>query len=262
MKDAWNVSQYEKFKVERAQPFHDLLAMVEKKPFEHAVDLGCGSGELTDLLAKRLNVKKMLGIDNSVSMLAKAKTYETPALSFQVQDLECFKEPAKYDLIFSNAAVQWCDSHGQILENIRDSLKDDGQVAIQMPMNHDYPSHVIAAEVATKAPYCDYLKTTEAGVKTRSMLKPEDYAALLYGLGFKRQQVMMKVYSHILESREAVIEWVKGTMLTYYQSKLPPEIYPQFLAEYKEALFQVLPDERPFFFPFKRLLLWASLEDR
>jgi trans-aconitate 2-methyltransferase len=261
MKDSWNPEQYEKFKNERSQPFFDLMAMVERKNIENAVDLGCGSGELTKLLFDSLSVKHGVGIDSSESMLEKALAFSGPNLTFKRRDIELFRESAKYDLIYSNAALQWCSSHGQILENLRESLAPNGQLAIQMPMNHDYPSHVVASEVASREPYAAALKLSEGGFKDKAILKPEAYASLLYGLGFKRQRVYMNVYSHILESRESVIEWVKGTMLTYYQSNLPPELFVDFMQEYKEELFQVLPDERPFFYPFKRLMMWASLSD-
>jgi trans-aconitate 2-methyltransferase len=260
MKDSWNPNQYEKFKNERSQPFFDLMAMVEKTKIDHAVDLGCGSGELTRILQDHLHARSMTGIDSSAAMLEKSKSFETPSLSFRLQDIELFRDPGKYDLIFSNAALQWCESHGRILENLRASLTDRGQLAIQMPMNHDYPTHVIAGEIALQEPYRSVLKVGEVGIKNTSILKPDAYASILYGLGFKRQRVTMNVYGHILESRESVIEWVKGTMLTFYQSNLPPELFASFMEEYRQALFTVLPDEKPFFYPFKRLLMWASLE--
>ena len=89
------------------------------------------------------------------------------------------------------------------------------------------------------------------------MLTAEQYSSLIFKLGFREQNVSVKVYGHELESREGVIEWVKGTLLTYFESRLSPESYQSFQDEFRQRLFEVLPDERPFFYPFKRILIWA-----
>ena len=67
------------------------------------------------------------------------------------------------------------------------------------------------------------------------------------------------VYTHLLESRESVVEWVKGSILTEYQSRLAPELYERFLAAYRDRLLPRLADERPYFFTFKRVLMHAAL---
>ncbi len=90
------------------------------------------------------------------------------------------------------------------------------------------------------------------------MLAPEVYAALLYRLGFTRQHVRLQVYGHELESPEAVIEWVRGSLLTDYEKRLPAELWPVFLERYRERLLPQLDDTRPFFYPFKRVLLWGA----
>lgn len=257
--DAWNVLQYEKFKAERAQPFYDLMAMVEPITGGRIVDLGCGAGELTKVLHTDLEAADTLGIDSSENMLAKALTFSGNGLHFEHQQIERFSEPNGYDLMFSNAALQWCPNHYALFHSIRECLKKDGQIAIQMPMNHDYISHTIAAEVAERPKYKKYLQKTETKSQQYSMLKADDYASLLFDLGFKRQKVLINVYGHVLESREMVIEWVKGTMLTYYQKSLPDSVYPEFFKDYRDALFAVMPERKPFFYPFKRILMWASL---
>jgi trans-aconitate 2-methyltransferase len=259
MRDSWNPQQYEKFKNERSQPFFDLMTLLEKRNAVQIVDLGCGTGELTRLLHESFPEALTLGVDNSPNMIEKAKSFAGGGLSFELADIQKFSSPDFYDVIFSNAALQWCSDHPALFSQLRHSLRGDGQLAVQMPMNHDYPTHVIAGEVASRPAYRGYLPMTESGTKTSTMLKTEDYASLLFDLGFKRQRVSLHVYPHVLESREGVIEWVKGTMLTYYQTRFPPEVFASFMLEFREELFKALPDKRPFFYPFKRLLLWASL---
>jgi trans-aconitate 2-methyltransferase len=90
------------------------------------------------------------------------------------------------------------------------------------------------------------------------VLAPQVYAKLLYALGFVEQHVRLQVYAHILDGPEGVIEWVKGTLLTEYERRLPSDLWPRFLETYRSRLLAALDADRPFFYPFKRLLLWAS----
>ena len=89
------------------------------------------------------------------------------------------------------------------------------------------------------------------------MLMPEEYATQLFKLGYFDQKVLVRVYGHTLESRDSVVEWVSGTLLTYFKSRFTPEDYKKFLKEYRERLFEIIPDEKPFFYPFKRLFIWG-----
>ncbi len=259
-RDAWDPAQYEKFKRERAEPFYDLLELIDcQKPPHCTIDLGCGTGELTQVLHEKSRAKETLGIDNSPAMIAQALTRRSEGLTFADHPIERFPTAteAPYDLIFSNAALQWCEDHATLFARLRRALAPGGQLAIQMPMNHDYPTHRLARAMASESPYREWL--SEASERAYPRLSSEDYASLLFRLGFREQKVMLKVYGHVLESREAVIEWVKGTLLTHFQSQLTAERYAQLLSEFRARLFQEIADDRPFFYPFKRLLLWARL---
>lgn len=253
MKDTWNPEQYERFKDERSAPVFDLMAMVQGDRRDRAVDLGCGTGEWTQVLHQKISAGETLGLDSSGAMLEKAQAFAGRGVHFAQRRIEDFHEPGQWDLIFSNAALQWCGDHPQLLRRFHDSLKPSGQMAIQMPANHDYPTHVIAEEVAAQEPFRSALK----GARGTPVSAPEFYAEELFRIGFREQQVLVRVYPHVLDSREQVVEWVKGTLLTYYQSRLAPELYAQFLQTFRTCLFAKLPDEKPFFYPFKRLFLWG-----
>jgi trans-aconitate 2-methyltransferase len=123
-----------------------------------------------------------------------------------------------------------------------------------MPANHDFPSHVVAAEVAALEPFRSALN---GYVRQSPVLSAERYAELLNELGFARQSVRLQVYGHVLGSSEDVIEWVKGTLLTDYERRLSAPLFQEFLVAYREALLPRLSARKPYFYPFKRLLLWA-----
>ena len=63
----------------------------------------------------------------------------------------------------------------------------------------------------------------------------------------------------MLESPDAVVEWVRGTLLTDYESRMPEAMYREFVARYRERLNAALGDQRPYFYPFKRILLWGRI---
>lgn len=256
--DAWNPNQYEKFKEERSQPFFDLMNMLEAPESRvEVIDLGCGTGELTAELHHFLRADHTVGLDSSDQMLERAYHFKEDNLKFVKGDIQTWKPTQEYDVIFSNAAIQWCSDHPALFANLKNALRTRGQLAVQMPMNHDYPTHVLAATMSREEPWKSLLK--EPYEPAGTMLTAEGYAELMFKLGFGRQKVLVQVYSHILESREGVVEWVKGTLLTRFEKQLSPTDYQKFLAEFKRRLFAQLPDDRPFFYPFKRVLIWGRL---
>jgi trans-aconitate 2-methyltransferase len=233
----WSPDQYEKFKRERAQPFWDLVALIDPQPRMRIADLGCGTGELTRALHEKLGARETIGIDNSASMLAKAPS--APGLQFRNESIESFNENG-FDLIFSNAALHWLPDHETLFRRLAPLGK---QIAVQMPANDDHASHVVAAEVAR-----------ELGMtpKPTHVLPPERYSRLLYDLGFRKQHVRLQIYGHVLPSSEDVIEWVKGTLLTFYESE------PRFMNRYREKLLAQIGRHRPYFYTYKRLLLFGQ----
>jgi len=246
----WSPDQYEKFKRERAQPFWDLVALIDPQPRMRIADLGCGTGELTRALHEKLSARETIGIDSSASMLAKSQAYVEPALSrhepagepvlrFRNETIESFSEGG-FDLIFSNAALHWVPDHEALFRRLAPLGK---QIAVQMPANDDHASHVVAAEVAR-----------ELGMtpKPTHVLPPERYSQLLYNLGFRKQHVRLQIYGHVLPSSEDVIEWVKGTLLTFYESE------PRFMNRYREKLLARIGLHRPYFYTYKRVLIWGG----
>ncbi len=255
-RDAWDPAQYERFRDERARPFLDLLALVRPRPGMRVVDLGCGTGELSARLHHELAAGETLGIDRSEAMLARARPLAEGGLRFEAGDIAAFAARAAYDLVFSNAALHWVDDHPALFARLTAALRPGGQLAVQMPANFDHPSHVVAAQVAGEEPFRDALGAHAR--PGRAVLPPEEYALLLERLGYAEQHVRLQVYGHRLAARDEVVEWVKGTLLTDYQRRLPAELYARFVARYRERLLPALEDTRPYFFTFKRVLLWAQ----
>src|SRR5829696_2584091 len=251
----WNPAQYEQFRDERSRPFFDLLDLVQPQPEMRVVDLGCGTGELTRELHRRLAARETIGIDNSPAMLAKSAAFAAVGLRFEQADIAAFASEGDVDLVFSNTALQWVPDHEPLLRRLTAALTQRGQLAVQMPANNDHPSHLTAFAIAGEPPFREALGGYE---RQWPVLAPEAYATLLHRLGYCRQLVRLQVYAHELESREAVVEWVRGSLLTDYERRLPAELWPRFLERYRERLLPQLEDARPFFYPFKRVLLGGA----
>jgi trans-aconitate 2-methyltransferase len=254
LSDTWNPAQYEKFRAEREQPFADLLAMIRPAPHMRVVDLGCGTGRLTRRLHTELGASEMLGIDRSPRMLASAREDgEVPGLRFEVGEIEQFAPVAPFNLVFSNAAFHWVENHPALLARLAAAVAPGGQLAFQIPAAHEQPSHVVADELAATEPFASALNGWR---RPQPVLKPEDYAGLLFKNGFAEPRTLLVVYPHVLESRDAVVEWMKGTLLTEYERHMP-QGFGTFVERYRERLLPQLEDTRPFFFPYPRILCWA-----
>ncbi|HEX2567943.1 MAG TPA: methyltransferase domain-containing protein [Polyangia bacterium] len=257
----WDPKQYERFAGERSQPFADLLGLVRPRPGMRVIDLGCGTGRLTRDLHERLEAASTLGMDNSEEMLAQARPLVEGArdgLSFAPGDIGTeFAAGANgpYDLIFSHAALHWVDDHPALLGRLTALLAPGGQLAVQVPANHDHISHEVAATLAGESPFREALG---GYVRHSPVLSPRDYAALLDRLGYREQHVRLQVYGHHLASRDEVAEWTRGTTLTVYRARLPGPLYEEFLARYRARLAPLLEDTRPYFYPFARILFWGQ----
>ncbi|HEX8618279.1 MAG TPA: methyltransferase domain-containing protein [Thermoanaerobaculia bacterium] len=244
----WSPEQYGRFKDERRQPFVDLVALIQRRVRMRVVDLGCGTGALTRELHETLQARETVGIDASGEMLRQAATVASETLRFERGTIEAFAPDEPFDFIFSNAAVHWVPDHEALLTKLAGALSHNGQLAIQMPANDSHLSHRIAAEVAA-----------EFGAEPRPdpVLEVEQYAELLHRLGFERQHVRMQVYGHLLPSSADVVEWVRGALLTHYEAALPAGRFAEFVDRYRARLLDALGEQRPYFYTYKRVLMWA-----
>lgn len=254
----WDPVQYERFRNERQQPFYDLLALVRARPGMRVVDLGCGTGQLTQELHRRLEAQETVGIEQSATMLARSAAHSMAGLSFRQQRIEEFDAPSSFDLVFSNAALHWIDGHTELFARLWRALRPGGQLAVQVPANYDHPSHTIAASLGREEPYRTALGGYPRGTP---VFPPEDYAALVDQLGAAEQHVRLQVYAHHLDGPEDVVEWTKGTLLVAYRERLGEELFADFLRAYRQRVVAALPQKRPCFYPFKRILLWARRAD-
>ncbi len=255
MAEQWDPAQYEKFREERMEPFFDLLAWIERRPGMRAIDLGCGTGELTALLGERLDAAHVEGVDSSPAMLAQAAARASQRVSFRLGDIAEVEDFGRFDLVFSNAALHWVPDNAGLMERILGELRPGAQIAVQLPRNGDHPSHRIAHQLAAEAPYCEPLGHF---VSRSHALTLEQYAEALWRHRFHAHVCVELIYGHELPRTDAVFEWVKGSVLTPYLRRLDEAGRDAFIAEYRTRLIAALGDRAPFYYPYRRMLFWGK----
>ncbi|PSK91948.1 methyltransferase domain-containing protein [Taibaiella chishuiensis] len=252
---AWNPGKYNEFKSVRFKPFFDLAALIEDRPGMEAVDLGCGTGEQTAMLAGQFADMHILGIDSSAEMLAEAESFRKTNVSFALQTIEQTITTGKqWDLVFSNAALQWVDNHEQLFPALLARLKPGGQVAIQMPCQEDNLLNRLLYALAGEEPFCTALQ----GWNRRSpVLSMDDYAQLLFAQGGQEITVLQKVYPLIAASHDDLFQFISGSALIPYLDRLEGPVRDQFVHTFRQRIAATFPVV-PALYAFKRILLYAQ----
>ncbi len=263
----WDATQYLRFGGERSRPFFDLLARVGAELPSCVVDMGCGPGTLTVLLAERWPSAAVCGVDSSPQMIEAARTLisagaprsagsgpvltsHAPGLSFMLDDVRHWEPQSLPDVIISNAVLQWVPGHRELLVRWADWLADDGWLAFQVPGNFDQPAVRILRELVASARWRPLLRDVELNWQPTD---PADYAGLLAGAGLQ-VDAWETTYVHVLEGDDPVLEWYKGTGLRPVLAALDAEAAADFLAEAGQRLRAAYPPSSfGTVFPFRRV---------
>jgi trans-aconitate 2-methyltransferase len=250
----WNPDQYHKFQAARSAPFDDLAELVRVREGLHAVDLGCGTGELTRKLADRLPGCDMLGIENAPEMLSRAAQHARDGVRFESGTVEVFAAaPGEWDLIFSNAALHWIPDHRGLIPALLAKVRPGGQIAVQMPSNFNHIAQSLVVDIALEEPFQTALN---GFVRYSPVLTIDDYAELLFRAGYEDINVFEKIYPQVLENSDGVVEFTKGTLLVPYLERLGSLTEP-FMQTYRERLRGHMPGS-PVFYSFRRILFAAT----
>ena len=236
MADRWEPERYLAFADERGRPFVDLLARVGAESPVEVVDLGCGPGNLTGLLATRWPQAHVVGLDASPEMIATAQQ-QAQSVEYAVADLRDFAPAAPVDALVSNATLQWVDDHLALLPRLLGTVAPGGWFAFQVPANFDEPSHTIRGELAAEAPYVMHT----AGAAHPSSHDPAVYYDALDAAGAAAVEVWETTYTHVLSGPDPVFTWVSATGARPTLQALPADLRTSFEAEFKRRLAAAYP---------------------
>jgi trans-aconitate 2-methyltransferase len=249
----WDPQVYGRYADERGRPFVDLVSRIGAVAPRRVVDLGCGSGRLTALLAARWPSAEVEGIDSSAEMIAAATP--GPRLSFRVGPVESWAPPPDAEVVVSNATLHWVPTHRALLSSWAAALPAGGWLAFQVPGNFGSPSHTLMHSLADSPPWAPRL----TGVLRHddAVGTPRDYAQLLMAAGLE-VDTWETTYLHVLTGADPVLQWVRGTALRPVMAALPDEDYAAFEAELAARLRAAYPEtDGHTLFPFRRVFAVA-----
>jgi trans-aconitate 2-methyltransferase len=253
---SWSAKQYTTFEDERTRPVRDLLSALPAIEARTAIDLGCGPGNSTELLAARFPGAEVSGMDSSPDMIA-AASRRLPRLRFSTIGIEEWDDAGPFDVILANAVLQWVPDHAALLPKLIAKLARGGGLAIQMPDNLEVPAHRLMREIASEGPWSDRLTAASAA---RTPIGSADwyYEALRRLCG--RVEVWRTTYYHALSGGAgAIVEWFKGSGLRPFLEPLDAPLRAAYLERYTAAVanaYPTLPDGSVLL-PFPRLFMAA-----
>lgn len=252
----WNATLYRRFEDERTRPAIDLLARVGTDAPAVVVDLGCGPGNSTELLARRWPGADVTGVDNSADMLAAART-RLPGVRFVDGDAATWMPDRPCDVIFANALLQWVPDHARLYPRLVELLAPGGWLAVQVPDNHAEPSHALMRAAALALGHADVVAGAEA---ERAPIGSFDDHYRWLAPRCARVDVWRTEYVHPLAGVDAIIDWLRATGLRPYLARLDADGQAAFVARYRAGLATAYPThpDGKVLLPFPRLFVVAQ----
>lgn len=254
----WNPGRYLSFSDHRLRPAVDLIARIPLRSPAVICDLGCGTGNVTRLLAERWPAARVRGVDSSADMLARARA-EDGGIAWIEADVASWTPEEPPDLLFSNAALHWVAGHRELFPRLVGMLRPGGCLAVQMPLSWDAPSHRLLRETLAAGGPGGTPLASDALRRTMARRWVED-AEVYHDLLAPRADavdVWETEYLHALDGEDPVLEWVRGTVLRPVLGELEGERREAFLAAYRRRLraaYPPRPDGRTLF-RFRRLFV-------
>ena len=251
---AWDPKTYMSFGSERTRPAAELLARIAVEAPARVIDLGCGPGNSTALLADRWPDADLEGVDNSVEMLADAARSDVKA-RWSKADISDWKPFTHCDVIFSNAALQWVPDHEALLPRLMSFVAPGGALAFQVPRNFTEQCHTLIHAVAKEGPWAAKLKSVR---DWWNVLEPETYFRTLEGEA-KTVDIWETRYVQALDGDDPIYRWMSGTGLRPFADALDGRARDAFLDEYRARVGAAYPREKSgvTLYPFQRLFCVA-----
>lgn len=255
----WNPDLYLKFEKERTLPAKDLISRIEKVNPKRILDIGCGSGNSTHELKKRWPNAEIIGIDNSIAMIEKARSLYDDTKFILHDATDDLSSLGKFDIVFSNAAIQRMPNHDDLIESLYGLLDDKGVLAIQLPLVDTVKAQEALYELEHVKKYKQYLDDKILRFNTKST---EYYYDILSSI-FKPESIFIwsTTYTHAMDSLEDILNWYESTTLMPYFDAFPNE---EIISNFRNNFYIKLKNvyfPRPngsVLFNFERLFLIAS----
>lgn len=249
----WNPDIYNEFKEKRYAPFYDLLNHISVNHPRRILDLGCGTGELTKIIADKFPEAAILGVDASAEMLSKAVDQQN--IVFEKRSIEeQLKLADKWDVIIANASLQWVEDHSFLFPDIISRLLPGGQLAVQIPSQKENLLNQLLHELVHETPYFEVL---ERAIRDSPVLSLDEYTQLMYAHNAEKVLIYQKVYPIIATSADTLYNFIAGSALVPYMELLSEPMAAAFTRAFKERISSHF-TLSPMVYAFKRIIIVAD----
>jgi trans-aconitate 2-methyltransferase len=257
MSHTWDPERYLVYADERGRPFVELLARIGAEAPETVVDLGCGPGNMTRLLAQRWPTAAVTGVDTSPDMIGAARAAAS-GIEFRIEDVRTWSPDAPVDVLFSHATLQWIPGHLDLLPQLVRAVAPGGWFAFGVPGNFDQPSHALRTQLTAESPYAEQA----AGVASPEAYDATTYFEVLSGLGCS-VDAWETTYLHQLDATgdpDPVFTWISSTGARPVLEALDDTLRPAYEAELKKRLRAAYPARDGLvLLPFRRVFVVAHV---
>ncbi|RLV48497.1 methyltransferase domain-containing protein [Nocardioides mangrovicus] len=249
----WDPERYLTYADERGRPFVELVSRIGAAAPGRVVDLGCGPGNLTALLAERWPTAEISGVDSSPEMVATARA-RGDGVGYEVGDIATWQPAAPVDVLVSNAALQWLPGHLDLLPGLLEHVAPGGWFAFQVPGNFDEASHTVRRALEQEEPYASALPPLD---------RPGSHDPAVYLRALEPHVASVDAwettYLHVLQGADPVFTWISATSARPVLGALPDDLRPRFVEELKARLREAYPDDGyGVVMPFRRVFVVAQ----
>jgi len=249
---AWNPERYLRFADERAFASQDLSARTRLDAPRSVIDLGCGPGNSTEIIARRWPGARLTGLDNSPEMIRRARA-DHPEWTWVLADAGSYEPVETYDLVFSSGTIQWIPNHEALFARWYAALAQGGVIATHIPRFDLMPASPAIEEAARDPRWKTRLSTVPEHFTFHGA---DAYYEISRRLGAASFEAWETSYIHVMDSHRAITEMLRATALRPYLGSLESEAEQDaFLAAYTEAIARAYPPcaDGKVLFPFRRL---------
>lgn len=254
----WSAEVYDKFRNERIQPSIDLLNRVNIEKCNKIIDIGCGSGMSTFPLRKRFREAEIVGVDLSEGMLEQAKSLVDDVIWVKRDCSKKLNDLGTFDLVFSNAFLQWIHNQNEFVMNTKELLNDNGIFAIQIPA---FEEMVISDIIKNTAIELDKKNELFCNINQSTCF---NFSINEYYDIFRRYYsdivIWQTNYVHQMKDHASIIEFVKGTALIPYLERLNDKQADDFMRRLyiKTKQNYIERENGSILFEFKRIFIIAK----
>lgn len=215
---SWDAELYLKFGAERTRPSIDLASRVDVAAPARVVDLGCGPGNSTQVLRGRWPSAEVTGLDNSAEMIAAARE-KYPDQQWVLGDAGTWSADRPFDVVFSNAAIQWIPHHDALVTHLFDQVAEGGALAFQIPSPVYADIHTLIHHIAADERWSARM---QGPMTELTMREPAFYYDVLCNVA-RSLDIWETEYQHVMESPAAIVEWISSTGLRPFLAALDDE---------------------------------------